>query len=307
MSKDDTLSVDFAALRTLCIVFSRNSFSGAAESLNINQSTVSYTIDRLRRAFDDPLFVRNGGTITATQRCVEIVSAAEQILDQYASMVQPTEFDPSTAEATVRISSNYYERVTVLPTLAKSLRLHAPGVHLQMLQALTEGHDQLRTGKTDILLSPIATDDSGFYTRNLFREHYVCVMDRANPLAQFPLTVEDYCQANHVLVSYGNNWRSFFLTELESKGHRLRETLSIPGPENLSELLVGTDMISTVPSRIARNINEQMVQRDCPFPAEFNVSMFWTARTHHSKMHRWVRSQIVKSVTELVRKYYQIE
>ncbi|MGC1429171.1 MAG: LysR family transcriptional regulator [Albidovulum sp.] len=301
LNKTDPLSIDFAALRTLCFVYSHNSFSEAAELLDLSQSTVSYTIDRLRRAYDDPLFVREGGAITPTQRCEEIVAAAEEILDQYSSMVQPTEFDPSTAKANVRISSNYYERVTVLPTLVKVLRAHAPGIQLQMLQSLTEGHDQLRAGKTDILLTPIPTEESGFFTRKLFGEYYVCVMDRNNPLARSPLTKDTYCSANHALVSYGGKWRSSYLVEVEKSGRSIHETLTIPSPENLTGLLAGTDMISTVPSRIANRITDPLVRVDCPFSGAFNISMFWTARTHHSKMHLWLRSLIADTVAEMVR------
>ncbi|MFT7058452.1 MAG: DNA-binding transcriptional LysR family regulator [Pseudorhodobacter sp.] len=306
-NKNDPLSIDFAALRTLCSVHSQNSFSGAAEVLDLSQSMVSYTIERLRRAYDDPLFVRQGGAITPTQRCEEIVAAAEQIVDQYCTMVQPTEFTPLTATATVRISSNYYERVTLLPALIKALRVHSPGIQLEMLQSLTEGHDQLKAGKTDILLTPVETDESGFYTRKLFSEYYVCVMDRDNPLARKPLTEELYCSANHALVSYGSKWRSTYLTELEAKGHSLRQTLCIPSPENMSGLLAGTDMISTVPSRIAHRITDQLVVRDCPFRGEFNILMYWTARTHHSKMHLWLRGMIADTVAEVVRKADHIE
>ena len=50
--------VDFRALETLQLVYRRMSFTAAAAELNIKQSSVSYTIDRLRKAFSDQLFVR---------------------------------------------------------------------------------------------------------------------------------------------------------------------------------------------------------------------------------------------------------
>ena len=271
MDRNDPLSIDFSALRTLCSVYSQNSFSGAAELLDMSQSTVSYTIDRLRRAYNDPLFVRQGGSMSPTQRCEEIVIAAEIILDQYSSMVQPTEFDPSSAKESIRISSNYYERVTVLPPLAKALRERAPGIQLQMLQSLTEGHEQLKVGKTDILLTPIAIRDSGFYTRTLFGDRYVCVLDRDNPLAKAPLTEDAFCGADHALVSYGGKWRPFYQAELEKSGRSIRAALTIPSPENMSGLLAGTDLISTIPSRIAGNITDRLVIRNCPFPGHFNI------------------------------------
>ena len=76
----DVHSVDFAALRVLRMVHAHGSFTRAAEALGSTQSAVSYTIDRLRRAFDDPLFVRQGTGTVPTERCLEIVAEAGRLL-----------------------------------------------------------------------------------------------------------------------------------------------------------------------------------------------------------------------------------
>ena len=74
MTSVDPYSVDFASLRILKLVHAHQSFSKAADSLGANQSTISYAIARLREVFHDPLFVRQGGGIVATERCNEIVA-----------------------------------------------------------------------------------------------------------------------------------------------------------------------------------------------------------------------------------------
>ena len=67
-NKDPT-SIDLAALSMLSLVFEKKSFSAAAESLGASQSTVSYTVEKLRKTFNDPLFVRKGEKIVPTLRC----------------------------------------------------------------------------------------------------------------------------------------------------------------------------------------------------------------------------------------------
>ena len=64
---EDLLNLDFNALRTLRQVFRFGSFSKAADAIGVKQSTVSYTIDRLRKALDDQLFVRQGGRNVPTE------------------------------------------------------------------------------------------------------------------------------------------------------------------------------------------------------------------------------------------------
>src|SRR5262245_35475791 len=150
----DTLSIDFAALRVLRLVYNLQSFSKAAEALDVNQSTVSYTIDRLRDTFHDPLFVRQGGGIAPTQRCSEIVRKAGEILDDFEALVAPSEFVPSQAAGAVAISCNYYERYIVLPPFIRELRKLAPNVVVEIKTAAGQGPDLLKRGETDLLIGP---------------------------------------------------------------------------------------------------------------------------------------------------------
>jgi DNA-binding transcriptional LysR family regulator len=83
--KLDPQKIDFFSLNVLCTVFRKRSFSGAGESLNLSQSVISYTIDRLRKTFHDQLFIRRGGGIIPTDRCTELVSQSENILSQYVT------------------------------------------------------------------------------------------------------------------------------------------------------------------------------------------------------------------------------
>lgn len=59
----EILALDFAALKTLELVYRHGSFAAAATELGMNPSSVSYTIERVRKAANDPLFIRQ-------RRCV---------------------------------------------------------------------------------------------------------------------------------------------------------------------------------------------------------------------------------------------
>tara|TARA_R110002051_G_scaffold1008_1_gene4886 strand:- start:17852 stop:18766 length:915 start_codon:yes stop_codon:yes gene_type:complete len=299
MRSIDPLSIDFATLSTFCLVHGKKSFSSAAEEMGTNQSTVSYTVDRLRKAFDDPLFVRQGGKIVATPRCDELVVEARLILEQYSKMVRSEEFDPSTAKTTLRISSNYYERVVILPRLIRELRKSAPGIHLLMIPAQREGAEQLQRGETDVLLSPANISLNGVYAKQLLKDRYVCLMDRSNPVLDSEFTEEKFRAANHAYVSFAEIWRSDYGVGIRRKGLEVNRTLSIAGPENLPGLLEGTDMIAAVPGRIAFKAADRMAYVECPFPAPFQISMYWTSRTHRSKMHLWLRDLLVKVATDV--------
>jgi len=290
----DPFSLDFAALRTLRLVHGYGSFSRAAESLGVNQSTVSYTIDRLRKAFSDPLFVRQGGGIVATERCEEIVAAANRMLDTFASLTEPRAFDPAGAEATLTISCNYYERATLLPTLARRLRRIAPGLRLSVRSSLVRGKEQLDRGESDLLIGPVPIGEGEYYRRTVLSDHYVCIMAHDAPEALMPRDVASYLAAPMVVVNYGGSWRSRFLLEVEAAGHSLNRVMEVSSHAALPEILEGTDLVSTVPLRLARHFGDSVRIGAAPFRGEFSIDLTWTARTHHSPMHVWLRDQIAR-------------
>lgn len=294
MTGADPMSVDFAALRTLRMVHALGSFSRAADSLGVTQSTVSYTVERLRRAFADPLFVRQGGGVVPTDRCDRIVGAAARMLDEFVALSQPAAFDPAEARAEIALSCNYYERITLVPGLMRILRRQAPGLKLNVLASSVRGKAQLDRGESDLLTGPVRIEDSAYYKRRLLSDHYVCVMAPDNPLAGRALDRETYLAAPQVIVTYGGNWRSRFMVEIEALGRAPNARMEVPSPSALPETLAGTDLIATVPARVARGFGEQVLVRDCPFPAPFDIDLYWTPRIHHSPMFQWLRAQLAQ-------------
>lgn len=295
----DPLAVDFAALRVLRLVHDYGSFSRAADVLGVNQSSVSYTIDRLRRAFGDPLFVRQGAGIVPTDRCDEIVIEAARMVDAFMALSAPRAFDPARADTTIVLSCNYYERATLVPALVRRLRAVAPGMKLGVITSTVRGRDQLSRGECDVLVGPVQIGDAGFFGRRVLGDHYVCVMAPDNPLGDQPLDVDDFAAAPQAVVTYGGNWRSRYLVEMEAAGLSPNMVLELPSPATLRDILPGTDLIATVPLRTALSYGPGLRIVDCPFPAPFEIDLYWTARTHHSPMHRWLRGLIGQIATEL--------
>jgi DNA-binding transcriptional LysR family regulator len=295
----DVHSVDFAALRVLRMVHAHGSFTRAAEALGSTQSAVSYTIDRLRRAFDDPLFVRQGTGTVPTERCLEIVAEAGQLLDQFLALAEPRAFEPAHARAEVTLSCNYYERATMVPHLIRNLRRSAPGLRLNIIASSVQGKQQLSRGESDLLVGPIRIKESGFYGRRLLEDHYVCVIDAQNPLADATLSAEIFAATPQVVVTYGGNWRSSYLVEMDAQGLAPNVAVEVPSPANLPQLIMGTDLLGTVPRRVAQAYGPGVKVLPCPFPAAFAIDLYWTARTHHAPMHRWLRGQIAQTVGAL--------
>jgi DNA-binding transcriptional LysR family regulator len=295
----DTLSIDLAALHMLRLVCNLQSFSKAAEALEVNQSTVSYTINRLRKIFRDPLFVRQGGGIVPTQRCLEIVPRVGQMLDEFEALSAPSQFVPSQASGAIVISCNYYERHLILPAFIREMRRLAPNVVIEVKTAAAQGVTLLKQGEADLLIGPAQVLESHLYHRALMEDYYVCLMDERHPLAGTTLSLDDYLRAGHAVVTYGNNWRSPYQLELERRSLTLNRRVSVPSLSDLPSLLRGSDLISTVPSRFADTFGRSIHVANCPVKAGFKIGLTWTHRTHHAVFHGWVRQLIATVCSQL--------
>ncbi len=290
----DPLDVDFRALHVLMTVHQLRSFTRAADVLGVNQSAISYTIKKLRAVFQDPLFVRQARRLQATSRCDDIVRQAERISTEFRQLAAPPDFDPRTVTQRFTIACNFYERVLIVPGIVHALKKEAPQLDLEIIDSSGIGHERLMRNEADLLLGPFERDDPYFYRRELYKDRYVCLLDPSHPNADGPLGLEDYLGLDHVLVTYGGQWRSRYLIELERMGRELRVALRVPSPAGLELLVTGSELVATVPERLSKAVGKGLRVLDCPVITSIPIRIVWTSLTHRSPVHMWVRELIYR-------------
>lgn len=292
---DDRLSqLDFSSLLTLKAVHDQGSFTRAAERLGQTQSNVSYTISRLRKLFDDPLFIRQGGQTQPTTFCLDLVAASTELLDQFESALAPQTFDSRKISATVTLSCNHYERITVLPNLIRYLRRSAPGVRLRAIAAGTRGDEQLKRGACDLVLGPLPVEGEGIFKRTLLTDQYVMVVDPSHPLARRPLNVEDLNGLPHLGIRFSNQWEPIYTRAFDAAGITLDTCFEIAEHGDIGGYVLGTDLATIVPLRVAQSLDPRLSVRSLPVEVTFSVDMMWSARTHRAALHQWLRDVIFK-------------
>lgn len=293
MLSDELAQIDLKSLDVLVTISDTGSFSKASAIMAVSQSTISYTVDRLRRAFSDPLFVRQGNALTETEKCSDLVSNAREIVNRMRVMAAAEEFEPLTAEGRVTISCNHHERFLLMPTYLHALQAAAPHVGLVLLESAVNGKQQLRENIADIVLGPVKILGEGYFRRHMFTDHYACLMDRTNPLADGDLTLERYGRATHVTVTHNGQWQALYLDALRLNGIELRPRLVIPSHDSLELMIEGTGLVATIPQRLASAYADRLAVRPFPIRIPIEIDMYWTERTHRSGLHRWARQLLV--------------
>lgn len=284
--------LDLNLLRALDALLDERNVTRAAQRLSLTQPAVSAMLTRLRESFDDPLFVRSQRGIVPTERALQLAAPLKQVLSDIEQMLQAPAFEPREAELTLTIASTDYAlRAVVVPFLAR-LRQEAPGIRAVIVPVQHERlQAQLESGDVDMALITPETTPADLHARRLFDERYVCVMRADHPAAARRLTLERFCALDHALVSYAGGSLSGVTDEALARiGRARRVTVSVNSFLVLPDILLTSDLIAVVPSRLAQGVQGLAVVEPPLEVPGFTKTLAWHERTHRAPGQRWVRA-----------------
>ncbi len=290
----EILALDFASLKTLELVYRHGSFAAAATELGMNPSSVSYTIERVRKATNDRLFVRQSGRIVPTDHCSKLMKSVELILRETEEFRDEADFEPSQMVGEITASITGYEATLIMPGVVRRIRMEAPGIRLTLLHNYGSARDLLLNGQADIVMGPQAVKETGIYGQEYIKcDHHLCMMDPNHPLAAQPvLSLEDIRTADHAHFEPRPGWRQAPFRYAASQGVDLRKVLVTSEATSFGELIVGTDLLAALPSGVAKRFSDRLALRPYDFDTSLAEHMYWTAASDRSQMNRWVREVI---------------
>lgn len=97
-------TLDLNLLKAFSVLMDERNVSKAAERLAITQPAMSGVLTRLRDSFDEPLFVRVQRGVVPTNRALELAPQVKKVLNEVEQLLQPPQFEPTTAELIVHIA-----------------------------------------------------------------------------------------------------------------------------------------------------------------------------------------------------------
>jgi len=293
------IDLDFKLLVVFQTLMKIRKVSDAGEQLDISQPTISRSLSRLRAHFGDPLFVRTQNGMEPTPCALEVAPYIDEMLDLYHSRLsQKQKFEPALSKRTFRIAASEIGHLLLLPKLVNTLACQAPMINLKAtplgLHSLIE---ELETGQVDIAFGAYPKLYAGVYERTVAKESYVCVTQSNHPTIKKKLTLDDFRQAAHVIVSA--HGMGHIHEQIE------KQLLDICPPENirvvshhfLSTILLveQTNLIATLPSRAAKVLSErldiQILEPPVDIPS-FDIKTYWHERFHQDAANQWLRNLI---------------
>jgi DNA-binding transcriptional LysR family regulator len=292
-------SFDLNLLRALDALLVARSVSGAARRLELSQPATSAALARLRDALHDPVLVRNGNQMVATPLAEELRPRIARILEDIGDALSTAaKFDPVTTERRFRIGANDYAALVLLVPLVQQLRHLAPRATLEILPCDRAPDIALVTRELDLVVADWWTVRGIRGLETLFHESFVSIARADHPrLSQRP-TLEEFLDEDHALISTQGVSPGVLDAALEALGHTRRVALTVPHYLVAPIIVAHTDLIMTLPRRVADRFAGVHSLRTFPPPVAlegFNVVMALHPRSVVEPAIQWLM-QITRAV-----------
>jgi DNA-binding transcriptional LysR family regulator len=184
----------------------------------------------------------------------------------------------------------------------------APGVSIRVVPLTTRDPRRLLEAQAidlaigyfpavfaDLTARAQAGEAVAFAHQRLYSGEYVCVMRREHPLASAPLTLERYCAARHMLVSFSGRPFGFVDEALAQLGRERRIVLTVNQFFTAAKVAANSNLLTVLPRHFVSTTGfaEQLVLRELPYPVPaVQVDALWPDRVHRLSAHEWLRATI---------------
>jgi len=297
MNEIDYKKLDLNMLKSFQVLITERHVGRAAEKMGVSQSAMSHTLSRLRKAFDDKLFVRSAKGMEPSDKALKLSEKVTQILDDIGTLFEAEVFEPTTISTRFRIQTHGYIAATYLPPLIERIRRIAPGIIFDLQSIRSSSYTLLEKDQSDLVIGAGLSAKQQLRQELFVEDDLCCLLDKKHPALKewTPANVFNYPHIKLTLLEDHNDPVSIYG---RNNGHGERqiglytETLHIQ-----PSFLANTDLIAFIPMTLARqaakNINLKIMA--CPFELPgLRAKGIWHERSDHDAVHTWIRSQLLQ-------------
>jgi len=235
----------------------------AAGRLSLTPSAVSHGLARLRRLFNDPLFLRTPKGVVPTSRATELAAPIAEVLAKARSIISIAKpFDAATSQRRFTIGAPDGVSAVFLLPLLNQLRSAAPGIDISVRQLLPvhgetsperawqSAFGELDARTMDVSILPSDDIPARFLKQTLYEEDFVIAVRAGHAFSKAP-TLDRYCALQHLVVSLTGDAYGFVDHILSAQGRTRRIALTVPNFMFALAVIAETDLASALPRRFA--------------------------------------------------------
>jgi DNA-binding transcriptional LysR family regulator len=299
-------TLDLNLLRVFDEGMAERNLTRAARNLAITQPAASNALRRLREALGDELVTRAGYGVVPTPFALSVWPAVREALASLRGAIAPVDFDPSTTRNTFVLAMADATAAILIPRLVKTLESESPRASMRVRplttrdpRALLEGDEvEMAVGYFPAVVAAITLGEMQEDTPDTFGHapvysgRYVCVMRQGHPLAGAPISLDAYCAARHLLVSFSGRPFGFVDEALAGIKRSRRIVLTVNQFFTAAQVVANSNLLTILPRDFipSTGIAEQLAWQPLPVQVPLlQVDMLWHRRHETSPAHSWLR------------------
>jgi DNA-binding transcriptional LysR family regulator len=297
INRMDLKDIDLNLLVVFNQLLVERGVSKVANNLGLSQPAVSNALARLRKVTGDNLFLRTTKGMEPTpfaQQLAEPIAYALGLI--HSAVNQRTSFDPATVKRSFKVGMTDIGEIYFLPKLMEELARVSPGVTMSTVRNTAVNlRDEMEAGHIDLAIGLLPQLKAGFFQRRLFRQRYVCMFRKGHTLDKRKVSLSEFSSAHHVVVVSEGTGHGKVDELLERGGVGRNVVLTVPHFVAVGHILQHSDMVATVPERLAQALVGPFGLAYVNHPAslpEIAINMFWHAKYHKDPANEWLRSLV---------------
>jgi DNA-binding transcriptional LysR family regulator len=286
-------------------IMTERSITRAANRLSMTQPAVSNAVSRMRIAWKDELFVKDGRNIQPTLHAQNLWNQVRAPLTALTDAVDPKIFDPATAKRTFRVAVADVVVDMAWADLRRVIEKEAPGINIHAVpNTITNAEQVLEDAEVDMVIGSPGVISDTFRAEYLFTPIFICVMNHDHPLAKAELSLQEFAAADHLLVSLSGDITGFTDQVLQQHGLSRRVAVTVNHFSSVANLIQRSNLICVTPisTAVAKEIISGEISATKP-PIEImpqQISSIWHKRQDRDQGLIWLREHFKRIISQNV-------
>ena len=298
--------LDLNLLRVFDLLMQERSVTRVAGLLHVSQSTVSHSLNRLRQALDDPLFILTRKEMQPTARARTLagpVREALNLLEQGLRLSAP--FDAGSSDRVFNLAVSGSIEHGVIPRLVEHLHNTAPRTRLQVFELTSSDYEmELEKGELDLVvgfaggrhLSP------RLITESWFDAELMCLAPEQHQVAEpSRITAGELVALPHVNTSSWGHSQTLVDQWLASRGQQRQIGVQVPSFISVPQLLAAGRYLVVVPDVIAVYFSRYFPLKSLAI-TDIDVRVQYVLASHPLHQHDpaivWLKQQLQAVMTD---------
>ncbi len=297
--------IDLNLLVAFDALMQNQSVTKAANQLSIGQSAMSHNLSRLRLLLDDPLFERQGQKMIPSQRALDLSPIIRRLLVTVEEQVlKPAPFEHLNYYGEIKIGLTDYAELIFAPILFDCLNQYAPHCQLSFHQVDRSNYlDRFAQHQLDVVIGSMSNLPTEYESHHLYRDNHVCLYDSAACSVDSPISLEQYLDIPHALVSPDGELKSQVDKTLNELGHQRHVSVGSANFLTVRHLLSGRRLLCITTELLAKQptFADQLTLSPPPIHVPgFDIALINQKRNAAHPKWQWLIPLLEQTICEYV-------